>query len=139
MCILLILSKIFELRRFWLEEEPDMHKKILFLFAVILVLVSCSKTETPDEEKTDILEGIKISQAQPNEEGERVHNIYNYNTVEKRVRVTTVCYGRDYKVIDDSDTNVMLLEPESVSGWRPDCPDEADRIPHQHGSGSRRR
>ena len=66
--------------------------------------------------------GIKLGPATPNEDGERVHNIYNFDEIEKKVIVTTICYGSDGEIVDDSDTSEMVLGAESVSGWKPGCP-----------------
>jgi len=91
------------------------------LFLLLILLTACGKDVevTPTPEYT----GIKVSEALTNENQEVIHNIYNFDKIAKNVTITTYCYGLNGETIDTSDTFNMILEPESVSGWRPKCPE----------------
>ena len=96
-------------------------KKIAFI--LLLFLIACSKApevEDPLEEYS----GIKISKPEL-VDGEKVHDIFNFDNETKIVNVTTFCLDQTENVIDTSDSYIMELPPESVSGWRPRCPDNS--------------
>ena len=99
-------------------------KHILGILLLILV-VGCGQKGVSGDVVKDTLEnhGIKISQAELDANGEFVHNIFNFEKTNVTVQVTTICYGDGFKVINDSDSYVMTLPPESVAGWKPRCPE----------------
>ena len=82
--------------------------------------------EEKPESETKEYTGIKVSGPELNEEKEVIHNIFNFDEIERKVIVTNLCYDISRNLIDDSDTYVMTLAPESVSGWKPDCPPNTD-------------
>ena len=97
-------------------------RKIIFLVLVILLIGCSSKVEEVQEQ--DDYSGIKVSKPIISENNEKVHDIYNFDNDTKIVNVTTVCLDVNEKIIDMSDSYIMELPPESVSGWKPSCPSD---------------
>ncbi|MFH1850558.1 MAG: hypothetical protein ABH879_10365 [archaeon] len=104
--------------------------KTIVIALVCIFLTGCSGKYSETIDNPEILaegSGIKISPVTITDAGDRIHNVYNFEPVEQRVRVTTVCYGQNDAVIDTSDTSIMTLPAESVTGWNPKCPLDASR------------
>ena len=91
--------------------------KLLFVGLVVILFIGCAQPA----EDTPI--GIKISSAEYNEDREIVHNIFNFDDELHVVKVTTLCFGDNQEIINDEDSYVMNLTPNSVSGWKPKCPE----------------
>lgn len=91
----------------------------MLILIIAFFLVGCSKNKTDIEDYT----GIKIGPAELNENNETIHNIFNFDKTQKNLTVTTLCYDKNGKLIDNNDSYVITMEPETVSGWKPTCPD----------------
>ena len=115
------------LKRFKKSKIFSWNMRLSLAIILVLLLVGCSSgldRVTGDAVK-EIPEntGIKISNAEMNDNGEFVHNIFNFDTVDRTIKVTTLCYGEGFQLISDNDSYVMTLPPNSVAGWKPSCPE----------------
>ena len=101
------------------------------MIVLTLFLTAClgnkKSVGIPKSATHDALTGIKVGPAQLNEKKEKVHNIFNFDTFERRVNVTTFCYDETGKMINNSDSYAMVLPPQSISGWKPTCPKNTAR------------
>lgn len=100
--------------------------KIIGCFCIILLLVTACSDKAKKADSEDEIEyaGVKVSAAQRDENNKIIHNIFNFDTTEKTVNVTTLCLDIYNNVISDDDSYIMTLPPESISGWEPECPED---------------
>lgn len=105
-----------------------MRGHFYLLLVIILVLQACSQAEenkeTEKSQDIDDLKGIKLSQWYKSEKYQRdVIDVMNFDTVERTVNVTTVCFGENDERIPTNDSEVLVIPARNKYVWIPVCPE----------------
>ena len=104
----------------------------LFCFTLIIMLTllfACRQADVsaPEIDQTVIEPdqdmGIKMSEWYESEKhGRKVLDILNFDIGERRVNVTTLCYGEDSVLLSENDSAVLKIPGKHQWTWVPVCP-----------------
>ena len=76
------------------------------------------------EQNLDDITGIRVSEWYKSEEHNKdVIDIFNFDDVERTIKVTTLCYDKDGKEIPSDDKEVLKLPSQHQQTWLPMCPE----------------